>query len=269
MTHGLPERIVCLSTETVEVLYALGVSQRIAGISGFTVRPAQARREKPKVSGFSSARIERILAVQPDLVLAFSDLQADLCADLVRAGIPVHVFNHRSVDGILDMVLMLGRMVGAEARAEALASHLRERLNTEAARAEQRIERFGRRPRVYFEEWDTPRICGIQWVSELIECAGGKDIFAECARQGSAHGRILADDARIIAAAPELVLASWCGKKVRPELIAGRPGWSDMPAVRQGQIVEIKSAQILSPGPVAIEEGLDAIGRALDGLLPR
>lgn len=268
MNAGVPERIVCLSTETVEVLYALGAEDRIAGISGFTVRPARARREKPRVSGFSSARIDRILAVRPDLVLAFSDLQADICASLIRAGVAVHVFNHRSVSGILDMALTLGRLVDAAAAAQALVQRLRARMREAEAQAHQRIERLGRRPRVYFEEWDEPRICGIQWVSELITLAGGDDVCATRAQLGTASERIITDDREIISKAPELILASWCGKKVRPEQIAARAGWADVPAVRQGQIVEIKSPLILSPGPVAIEEGLAAIATALDRVTP-
>jgi len=263
---GLPERIVCLSTETVEVLYALGQEDRIAGISGFTVHPPRARREKPKVSGFSSAKIDRILAVRPDLVLAFSDLQADMCAELIRAGIAVHVFNHRDVNGILDMVLTVGRLVGAGSRAEELVCQLRARLQAARVAGEERIARLGGRPAVYFEEWDEPRICGIRWVSELIELAGGRDVFAERARQGGAADRIIADDAQIISAAPALILGSWCGKKLNPAAIASRAGWAAVPAVAQGHIVEIKSAHILSPGPVAIELGLAEIGRALDRL---
>jgi iron complex transport system substrate-binding protein len=261
---GLPERIACLSTETVEVLYLLGEADRIAGISGFTVRPARARREKPKVSGFSSAKIERILAVRPDLVLAFSDLQADLCAELIRAGVAVHVFNQRDLAGILEMVLTLGRLVGAQRRAEELVCQLRARLDAaEAAAAARR-----HRPRVYFEEWDSPRICGIRWVSELIERAGGIDICAERARAPGAAERIIADDREIIDARPELIIASWCGKKLNAAAIAARPGWAQVPAVAAGRIVEIKSPLILSPGPAAIEEGLGRIVQALDALDP-
>lgn len=260
----LPERIVCLSTETVEVLYALGEQERIAGISGFTVRPARARKEKPKVSGFSSARIDRILAVRPDLVLAFSDLQADICRDLIRAGVAVHVFNHRNIEGILAMILTVGRLVGASERAEACVAGLEARLVAARVAGEARIERLGRRPRVYFEEWDSPMICGIRWVSELIEVAGGEDIFAERAQCHSAGERVIADGADVVARAPDIVLASWCGKKVRAEQIAARQGWSALEAVARGRIVEIKSPLILSPGLAAIEAGLPAIAAALD-----
>jgi len=263
---GLPERIVCLSTETVEVLYALGEERRIAGISGFTVLPARARREKPKVSGFSSAKIDRILAVQPDLVLAFSDLQANMCADLIRAGVAVHVFNQRDIAGILDMVLTVGRLVGAVGRAEELVCQLRALLAAARAAGDARIARLGARPKVYFEEWDEPRICGIRWVSELIALAGGEDICARRARLPSAGERIIADDEEIIAAAPALILGSWCGKKLNPARMAERPGWAGIPAVARGHIVEIKSPHILSPGPAALELGLAEIGRALDRL---
>jgi iron complex transport system substrate-binding protein len=263
---GLPERIVCLSTETVEVLYALGEDARIAGISGFTVHPPRARREKPRVSGFSSAKIDRILAVRPDLVLAFSDLQADMCADLIRAGIAVHVFNQRDLNGILDMVLTVGRLVGASAKAEELVCQLRLRLQAAREAGAARIARLGGRPAVYFEEWDEPRICGIRWVSELVELAGGRDVCAQRARQAGAANRIIADDGEILADAPVLILGSWCGKKLNPAAIASRPGWSTVPAVAQGHIVEIKSPYILSPGPAAIEIGLTEIGRALDRL---
>lgn len=264
--HRLPERIVCLSTETVEVLYALGESDRIAGISGFTTRPARARKEKPKVSGFSSAQIERILAVRPDLVLAFSDMQADICRDLVRAGVAVHVFNQRDIDGILTMIATVGALVGAHTRAAALIAQLEARLDAARQAGDARIARLGRRPRVYFEEWDSPMICGIRWVSELIALAGGEDVFAERAMAPDASARVIADGAEVLARAPDLILASWCGKKLRPERIAERPGWSALAAVAAGRIHEIKSALILSPGLVAIEAGLPAIAAALDTL---
>lgn len=264
----LPRRIVCLSTETVEVLYALGEEDRIAGISGFTVRPARARREKPKVSGFSSASIERILAVAPDLVLAFSDLQADICRDLIKAGIAVHVFNQRDVQGILAMIETLGRLVGAEARAADVVAALEERIAKAQCDGEARRARLGRTPRVYFEEWDTPMISAIQWVSELIGIAGGEDVFAELALRQGAGERIIADPAEVVARAPELIIGSWCGKHFRPERMTGRPGWERVPAVQRGMIGEIKSALILSPGICAISEGLPAIAAMLDRLEP-
>ncbi|TVO58554.1 cobalamin-binding protein [Denitromonas halophila] len=263
MSHH-PQRIVCLSTETVEVLYALGEADRIVGISGFTVRPARARKEKPKVSGFSSARIDKILAVRPDLVLAFSDMQADICRDLIRAGIAVHVFNQRDIAGILAMITTVGALVGAQARADALVAQLDAQLDAARRAGDARIVRLGRRARVYFEEWDTPMICGIRWVSELIAVAGGEDVFGEQATAPGASARIIADGAEVIARQPDIILASWCGKKVRAEQIAGRPGWDALEAVRQQRIHEIKSALILSPGMVAIEAGLPAIADALD-----
>lgn len=264
----LPQRIVCLSTETVEVLYALGEETRIAGISGFTVRPARARKEKPKVSGFSSARIDRILAVEPDLVLAFSDLQADICRDLARAGVAVHTFNQRDVDGILAMIATLGRLVGASARAETLVVGLEQQIVSARRDGEARRDRLGRTPRVYFEEWDEPMISAIRWVSELIGIAGGEDIFAELALKQGAAERIIADPAEVVTRAPELIIGSWCGKRFRPEQLAGRAGWSTIPAVQRGMIGEIKSALILSPGICAISEGLPAIAALLDRLEP-
>lgn len=251
----LPQRIVCLSTETVEVLYALGEQHRIAGISGYTVIPPQARKEKPKVFAFSTGDLDRILAVEPDLVLCFCDLQADIARDLVKAGVAVHVFNQRSVDDILAMIETVGRLVGAESRALALVAELERLIDATRAAAAQ----LPRRPRVYFEEWDDPAISGIRWVSELIAIAGGEDVFAELARRPSASDRCLADPLEAARRQPDIVIGSWCGKRFRPEKVAARPGWQDVPAVRNGQIHEIKSAIILAPGPVAIREGLPAL----------
>ncbi|NTV11834.1 MAG: cobalamin-binding protein [Zoogloea sp.] len=262
----LPQRIVCLSTETVEVLYELGAEDRIAGISGFTTRPARARKEKPKVSGFSTARLDKILAVEPDLVLAFSDLQAEMARDLVRAGVAVHVFNQRDVEGILAMVETVGRLVGAGERAEALTAEL-ETLLADARRAgEARCARLGRRPRVYFEEWDEPMISGIRWVSELIGIAGGEDVFAELSTAHNASQRIIEDPAAVIARAPDIIIGSWCGKHFRPENVTAREGWPAIPAVRDGRLFEIKSAILLTPGIAAIREGLPEIARCLDSL---
>jgi iron complex transport system substrate-binding protein len=252
---NFPRRIVCLTEETTETLYLLGEQARIVGISGFTVRPPRARREKPKVSAFTSAKHDKILALQPDLVLGFSDLQADIAAELIRAGVAVHVFNHRSVAEILQMIAVLGGMVGCEARAAALIEELRmgiDKIRDSAAR-------FARRPRVYFEEWDQPQISGIRWVSELIEIAGGDDCFPELARQPLGKHRIIADPLEVIRRAPEVIFGSWCGKKFRPEAVAARPGWQDIPAVRTGQLHEIKSSIILQPGPAALTDGLAAI----------
>lgn len=251
-----PERIICLTEETVETLYLLGEGHRIVGVSGYAVRPPQVRREKPRVAAFTSADIPRILALDPDLVLTFSDLQAPIVADLIRLGVTVMAYNQRDIPGILAMIRHLGATVGAAERAEALAAGYEARLAAVAARA------AGPRPSVYFEEWDEPMISGIKWVSELIEIAGGCEAFPQIAGMKSARDRILTSD-QVIAAAPEVILASWCGKKVRPERIAARPGWDAIPAVRNGRITEIKSSLILQPGPAALTEGLDAICAAL------
>lgn len=254
-----PRRIVCLTEETTETLYLLQEDWRIVGISGFTVRPARARKEKPKVSAFTSAKIDRIVELQPDLVLGFSDLQADIAAQLIRHGVDVHVFNHRDVAGILRMVRVLGAMVGCQQRAEALADQLEaglERIRGAAAR-------FERRPRVYFEEWDQPLIAGSRWVSELVEIAGGEECFPELAVQSLGKDRIIADPAEVVRRAPEIILGSWCGKRFRPETVAGRDGWGEIPAVAAGQLYEVKSPIILQPGPAALTDGVQAIHRIL------
>ena len=250
-----PERIVCLTEETTETLYALGEEDRIVGISGFTVRPARARREKPKVSAFTSAKIDRILELKPDLVLGFSDLQADIAAELIRHGVTVHVFNQRSVDEILGMIRSLGGMLGCQAKTEAYVAALLENIDAVGARA----QRFSHRPRVYFEEWDDPPISGIRWVSELISMAGGEDCFPELAAQPLGRDRIIADPMTIVGRAPDIIIGSWCGKKFRPERVCERDGWQDVPAVRQNQIFEVKSPLILQPGPAALTDGLAAI----------
>ncbi|KQP51118.1 ABC transporter substrate-binding protein [Methylobacterium sp. Leaf111] len=258
-----PERIVCLTEETVETLYLLGEEDRIVGVSGYAVRPPQVRREKPRVSAFTSADIPRILALAPDLVLTFSDLQAGIVADLVRAGVAVHAFNHRDVAGILAMIRTVGALVDARDKAEALVRSYEDRLERVAAQARDRA-----RLRVYFEEWDEPLISGIGWVSELVAIAGGDDVFPELARKAAAKDRIVTPEA-VLAAAPEVILASWCGKRVVPSRIAARPGWSAIPAVAQDRIVEIKSPLILQPGPAALTDGLDAILQALGHPLPK
>jgi iron complex transport system substrate-binding protein len=260
----LPQRIVCLTTETVEVLYALGEQDRIVGISGYTVRPPQARKEKPKVFAFTSGDIEKILATRPDLVLTFSDLQSEISRDLIKAGVPLHAFNSRSVEDILGMVETLGRLVGAEARALALVAELEAQIERTRAIAAERYARTGKKPRVYFEEWDEPLISGIRWASELIEIAGGEDVFAEQARSPLAKDRRPTPEA-VIAAAPEIIISSWCGKHFRPERVAARPGWEAIPAIRDGKMHEIKSAVILTPGPVAISEGLPQLLDILAG----
>ncbi|MEM1065047.1 MAG: cobalamin-binding protein [Pseudomonadota bacterium] len=252
-----PERIVCLTEETVETLYLLGAQDRIVGVSGYAVRPPCVRKEKPRVSAFTSADIPKILALDPDIVLTFSDLQADIAAELIRAGVAVTAYNQRDIAGILAMIRHLGATIGQGMRAARLVDHYERRLAKIAARADRTP-----RQRVYFEEWDDPMISGIAWVSELIEIAGGRDVFPRLAREAAASGRIVNSD-EVIAAAPDIILASWCGKKVRPEKIAGRPGWDAIPAVRDGRIHEIKSPLILQPGPAALTEGLDAICAAL------
>jgi iron complex transport system substrate-binding protein len=252
---GYPHRIVCLTEETTETLYLLEEDWRIVGVSGFTVRPPRARREKPKVSAFTSARIERIVELEPDLVLGFSDLQAEIGAELVRRGLEVHLFNHRDIGGILRMIRMLGGMVGCEAKAGALCARLAQHLDDvrEAAR------QFERRPRVYFEEWNDPMISCIRWVSELIEVAGGVDCFAEESHEPLAKQRIIADPQEVVRRAPDIILGSWCGKKFQPASVAARPGWRDIPAVANGQLFEIKSSIILQPGPAALTDGVDAL----------
>jgi len=248
------QRIACLSTEAVETLYALGAQERIAGISGFTVYPPQARQEKPKISGFTSNKLERILAVEPDLVVAFSDLQADIARDLVREGVEVHVFNHRDVAGILRMVGTLGALVDKAEEAKALVRDLSARL--EAARAE--AAGLPRRPRVYFEEWHDPMISGIGWVSELIGIAGGEDVFADRARAQGAKQRVVSAE-EVLQRAPQIIIGSWCGKKFVPDHVRARPGWDALPALVDDELHEIKSADILAPGSVAITHGLEQL----------
>jgi iron complex transport system substrate-binding protein len=256
MSH-FPERIVCLTEETTETLYRLGEDWRIVGISGFTVRPPEARRDKPRVSAFTSADTDAIRALRPDLVLGFSDLQADIAATLIRHGIEVHVFNHRSVAEILRMIAMLGGMIGREAAAAALVAELQAHLQ----QVRERAATLPRRPRVYFEEWDEPQISGIRWVSELVEIAGGIDCFPELATCSLAKDRIIADLAEVPRRAPDLILGSWCGKKFQPAQVRARPGWQDVPAVRAGELHEIESSLILQPGPAALTDGVDAIQR--------
>ena len=256
--HG-PQRIICLTEEPTEVLYALGEQDRIVGISGFTVRPPRARREKPRVSAFTSAKIEEILKLQPDFVVGFSDIQADIARELIKAGVEVWISNHRSVAGILDYIRRLGALVGAAERAEAYAreaeAHLAAIAHSAAA--------LPRRPRVYFEEWDAPPISAILWVAELIRIAGGDDIFPERAEKSLARERILADPSEIVRRAPDIIFGSWCGKKFRPERVAARPGWNAIPAVRDGELHEIKSPLILQPGPAALLVGVDEMHRII------
>jgi iron complex transport system substrate-binding protein len=252
---AFPQRIVCLTEEPTEVLYALGEESRIVGISGFTVRPARARQEKPRVSAFTSAKLDRILALQPDLAIGFSDMQADIAQALIKAGIEVWISNHRSVEGILGYVQRLGAMVGAADKAQAYAAQLRAHIDAVRALA----ARLPRRPRVYFEEWDEPQISAIRWVSELVGIAGGDDIFPERAAASLGRERIVADPVEVVRAAPDLIIGSWCGKKFRAERLAARDGWHSIPAVRDGELHEIKSPLILQPGPAALTDGLDAL----------
>ena len=258
---SFPSRIVCLTEETTEALYLLGEDWRIVGISGFTVRPPRARKEKPRVSAFTTAKLERIVALGPDLVLGFSDLQADIAAELVRRGIEVHVFNQRSVAGILRMLRTLGGMIGREAKTAALVGELEaglDALRTAAAT-------LPRRPRVYFEEWDEPQISAIGWVSELIGVAGGEDIFPELATRSLGRDRIIADPLEVPRRVPDIIFGSWCGKKFNPRSVAARPGWQDVPAVRDGELHEVKSSIILQPGPAALTDGVRELHRVIAG----
>jgi iron complex transport system substrate-binding protein len=262
MPARLPQRIVCLTEETTETLYLLGEERRIVGISGYTVRPARARREKPRVSAFLSAKTEKILALKPDLVLGFSDLQADIARELAKAGLNVVLFNQRSVQEILDMIGLLAAMVGVPGKGRELVSNLEENLNA----IKNKAKKNPFRPRVYFEEWDEPMISGIRWVSELVEIAGGEDVFAEKSLSQSATGRMIHDPSEVLRRRPDVILASWCGKKFRPEKVAARPGWSELPAVKANRLYEIKSAEILQPGPAALTDGVARIHAILADL---
>ncbi len=256
LPHG-PRRIVCLTEETTEWLYLLGEQERIVGISGYTVRPRRAREEKPRVSAFLSAKIDKILALRPDCVFGFSDLQADIAAELIRRGVQVTVFNQRSVEEIFSMLFQVAAMVGQADKGLALLQGLRERLQAIAAAG----RALPQRPRVYFEEWDEPPISAIRWVSELVGIAGGDDCFPELAAQPLGKDRIVADPGEIVRRNPDIVVGSWCGKKFRPEKVAARPGWSQVNAVRHGQLFEIKSADILQPGPAALTDGVEQLHR--------
>jgi iron complex transport system substrate-binding protein len=255
-----PERIVCLTEEPTEILYALGEGDRIVGISAWTARPAEARTSKPIVSGFTSGSIDKITAQEPDLVIGFSDVQADLAATLIRHHLPVLILNQRTIAEILDVIRLLGRIVGAEERAEAYAGML----ETGLAEARARGAARGACPRVYFEEWPEPLVAGSTWVSELIQVAGGEDVFRDRARAKAAKGRLVEPE-EVLAARPDVILASWCGKPFEAESLQARPGWHALPAVRRGRVHEIASEIILQPGPAALTDGLAAIERCLDG----
>jgi iron complex transport system substrate-binding protein len=253
----LPSRIVCLTEETTETLYLLGEGDRVVGVSGYTVRPPEARK-KPRVSAFINARFDKIEALEPDLILAFSDLQADIAAELVRRGYPVVVFNQRSIPEILQMIRMVGALVGAADRADALARKLEDGIQEIRASS----ARFAFRPRVFFEEWDSPLISGIRWVDELIELAGGDPIFPELRDAKLGKDRIVAAD-EVVRRNPDVIVGSWCGKPVRKERIAARPGWEQIAAVRNGHVYEIKSAYILQPGPACLTEGIQQMHEIL------
>jgi iron complex transport system substrate-binding protein len=257
MDGRYPRRIICMTEEPTEVLYALGLEDRIVGISGFTVRPPRARREKPRVSAFTSAKIDRILELKPDFVIGFSDIQADIAQALIKRGVEVWISNHRSVDGILGYVRRLGALVGAAEQAERYALELEAHIES----VRQAASGLPRRPRVYFEEWDEPLITGIRWVSELVGIAGGDDVFPERAVCALAKDRILGDASEVVRRAPEIIFGSWCGKRFRPNQVTARSGWDAVPAVRDGELHEIKSPLILQPGPAALTDGLDAIHR--------
>lgn len=249
--NGLPQRIVCLTTETVEVLYMLGEQDRIVGISGYTTRPAIARKEKPKIAAFTSAKIDKILALKPDLVLGFSNLQADIAATLIKAGVEVHVFNQRSIAEILRMILTTGHLVGAGQRAESLVRDIQQQIEV----ARESAANLARKPKIYFEEWDDPMMCSIRWASELIAIAGGEDCFPELSHYHSARERTVTP-AEVLARKPDIIIGSWCGKKFQPEQVAAREGWQDMPAIQHNMVFEIKSADILQPGPSVFRYGL-------------
>lgn len=249
--NPLPQRIVCLTTETVEVLYSLGEQDRIVGISGYTTRPAIARKEKPKVAAFTTAKISKILELQPDLVLGFSNLQADIAAELIKAGIEVHVFNQRSLDGILRMILTTGRLVGAAEKAQTIVQEIEQHIK----RVKEAASYLPRKPKVYFEEWDEPMMCSIRWAAELIAIAGGEDCFPELSQFHSARERMVTP-AQVLERMPDIIIGSWCGKKFQPEQVMAREGWSVIPAVKNGMLFEIKSADILQPGPSVFYHGL-------------
>jgi iron complex transport system substrate-binding protein len=252
-----PQRIVCLTEETTEWLYLLGEERRIVGISGYTVRPRRAREEKPRVSAFLSAKIDKILALEPDCVFGFSDLQADIAAELIRKGVQVTVFNQRSVDEIFSMMYQVAAMVGQPQPGLAQIEAMRQQL----AQIRQAAASLVRRPRVFFEEWDVPHISAIRWVSELIGIAGGDDCFPELALMPLGKNRIIADGQDIVARNPDIIIGSWCGKKFRPEKVAARPGWENVNAVRNQQLFEIKSPDILQPGPAALTDGVAQLHR--------
>ena len=255
-----PRRVVCLTEETTEILYTLGAGDLVVGVSGYTVRPKEAR-QKPKVSSFLDADFERILALKPDLVLGFSDLQADLGRELCKRGVPVYLFNQRSIAEILQTVRVVGALVGLAREGEALASALEANVRRHAEAG----ARLPRRVRVFFEEWHDPLISGIRWCSELVEVAGGEALFPELRHEQGARGRILTAEA-VAAKDPEVVIASWCGRKAQRAAIVGRPGWDKVAAVRDDQLYEIKSTYILQPGPASLTDGLEQLARIISAV---
>ncbi|MET0341334.1 MAG: ABC transporter substrate-binding protein [Polyangiales bacterium] len=256
--HDPFQRIVCLTEEPTEILYLLGEERRIVGISAYTERPAQAKRDKPVVSAFVGGSLSKIQALEPDLVIGFSDVQARFAGELIAAGLQVLIFNQRSVADILNVLVAVGRLVGAEARARALVASYEARITAARARAAQRAER----PRVYFEEWDEPSVCGIRWVSELIEIAGGVDVFRERSLAPMAKGRVVRPD-EILASAPDVVLASWCGKPFDRAAFLARPGFDALPAVIHDRIHALDPTIILQPGPACLTAGLDLLAQLL------
>lgn len=246
-----PKRIICLTTEPTEVLYLLGEQDRIVGISGYTTHPAIARKEKPKVSAFTSAKIDKILELKPDLVIGFSNLQADIAASLIRAGVEVHLFNQRSIEQVLNMIATTGALVGASDKAAKLIAELEHTLD----QARLSANHLSAKPKVYFEEWDDPMMCSIRWAMELIEIAGGTDCFPELSHFHSAKDRIVTPQ-QVLERQPDIIIGSWCGKKFQPEQVIAREGWANIPAVKHGFVREIKSADILQPGPSLITHGL-------------
>lgn len=259
MSSRLPERIVCLTEESTETLYLLGQQHRIVGISGFTVRPPEARKQKPKVSAFTSAKIEKILQLNPDLVIGFSDMQADIAATLIKAGVNVWITNQRSIDQILGQIEQLSCLVGAPEQGKQLIHHLESNI----AAAKDKAKALDHRPRVYFEEWNEPLISAIRWVSELIEVAGGTDCFSELSSSQAATGRMIHDPTRVIEAQPEIIIGSWCGKRFNTDRVIARENWHTIPAIKNNRIHEIKSPYILQPGPAALTDGLDQLSKII------
>lgn len=249
-----PQRIICLTTEPTEVLYMLGEQDRIVGISGFTTRPAIARKEKPKIAAFTSAKIDKILELKPDLVLGFSNLQADIAAELIRAGVEVHIFNQRSIEQVLNMITTVGSLVGASEKAAKLVAELEQTMQ----QARRKASQLSTKPKVYFEEWNDPMMCSIRWAMELIELAGGEDCFPELSHFHSAKNRIVTSQ-QVIARQPDIIIGSWCGKKFQPDSVKTREGWQNMPAVKNDFVREIKSVDILQPGPSLITHGLKQV----------